>query len=182
MEVREKYVARLMNDPATHGFSEIKFVHTPQIVTGKWVRLRCQYVCQAARQSELVPPFSPTVADTVGMLDEYKFGILVRREIPMPPPVPRDDMWHEFQESLLRAEKECFLRGYGKAFALGVGNCLFCHTDDSLKPCEFPWKSRPTLESIGVNLYDTLDMIGWDMYIVREPSEPFQMFGLLLLE
>ncbi|MBI1292041.1 hypothetical protein GC173_12485, partial [bacterium] len=69
MEVREKYIARLLNDPASHGYSEIKFIHTPQVVVSRWVRQRCQYLCRSSRQSDLCPPFSPTADDTLKMLD-----------------------------------------------------------------------------------------------------------------
>lgn len=182
MEVREKYIARIMTEPAAHGFTEIKFVHTPQICIGKWVRLRCQYVCRQRRQSDLCPPFSVTAEDTSRMLEEYRFGLFVRREIAMPAERPMADHWLEFQQSLVDAESEAFVRGYGKAFAIAAGNCLFGHLDDTMRPCDFSFKSRPTLEAVGINVQDTLDMIGWDMLQVREPHEPFQIYGLLLLE
>lgn len=182
MEVREKYIAKLLSEPESVGFTELKFIHTPQIAPAKWVRLRCQYLCSQTRQSDLCPPFSPTVDDTEKMMMEYRFGLLIRREIPLPATRPMPELWGEFEHAMIEAETEAFVRGYGKAFALGVGNCLFCHHDDSMRPCEFPGKRRPTLEAIGVNLYDTLDMAGWDHLIIRDSDEPFQMFGLLLLE
>jgi predicted metal-binding protein len=182
MEVREKYIARLLNDPVGHGFTEIKFVHTPQIIVSHWVRMRCQYVCRATRQSDLCPPFSPDAEATTRMLDEFKFGLFLRQEVPLPYQGNFSEAWRAFEQCLIEAENECFVRGYGKAFAIAAGNCLFCHHDDSVRPCDFQGKTRPTLESIGVNLYDTLDMIGWDHYLIRDPEEPFQFFGLMLLE
>lgn len=182
MEIREKYVARLINDPFTHGFTEIKFIHMPQIVTARWVRQRCQYMCLAARQSDLCPPFSPSAEDTAKMIDEFKFGLFVRREIPLPFEKDHRELWADFADAMTAAENESFVRGYGKAFALAAGNCIYCHHDDSIRPCDYPGKKRPTLEAVGVNLHDTLDMIGWEHYLIRDAEDPFQFFGLLLLE
>ena len=182
MEVREKYIARLLNDPIVYGFSETKFIHMPQIITSNWVRQRCQYVCRHVRQSDFTPPFSPGAADTQKMLDEFRFGLILRKEVSLPFEGDFMRAWSDFEQAMVESETQAFQRGYGKAFAIGAGNCLFCHHDDSLRPCEFNGKSRPTLEAIGINLHDTLDMVGWDQYLVRSPEEPFQMFGVLLLE
>ncbi len=182
MEMREKFLARVLNAPADFGFTEIKFIHSPQIFVNTWVRLRCQYQCPAAHASGLTPPRTLTADDTTRLLDEYRFGIMARREVPVPFPRPCGELWREFQDDLLRAEHECFVRGYGKAFALAAGNCLFGHHDDTMRPCTFPGKNRPTLESIGINLHETLAVLAWEHLVVRDPEDPLPFFGLLLLE
>jgi predicted metal-binding protein len=182
MEMREKYVARLINEPTRYGFTEIKMINAPQVQLARNVRQRCWYLCKAANQLDTTPPVTPTADDTQLMLDEYKFGLFLRKEVGFPFPVDFDPIWLEFQESMVNAERESFVRGYGKAFAIASGNCLCGHHDDSLRPCNFAGRKRPTLESIGVSLYDTLGLIGWDDYLVRDPHQPFQLFGLLLLE
>lgn len=182
MEVREKYIARVLNTPREFGFDEIKFIHSPQIQTARWTRLRCQYHCQKTAPSELTPPHSPTAVEMQSMIDEFKFGLMVRREEPVPFPEPPGQLWARFQDALIEAENESFIRGYKRAFAIAAGNCQFCHHDDSLRPCEYEGKKRPTLEAVGINLADTLAMIAWDHYLLRDPGDPFQMFGLLLLE
>jgi len=182
MELREKFVGRLLQSPGRLGFTEIRFIHVPQVQVSSWVRLRCQYHCHQARQSDLSPPFSPTAADTREILDDYKYGLMVRREEEIPFSRDYQEVWRDFEKALLEAEHECFVRGYGKAFAVASGNCMFCHHDDSIRPCTYPEKSRPTLEAIGVNLHETLDMIAWEGYLVRDSGDPFSLFGLLLLE
>lgn len=182
MEVREKYIARLLNEPEASGFTEIKFIHSPQIVTSRWVRLRCQYLCNHKRQSDTVPPFSPSTEEISDILEEYKFGLMFRRQVPIPLQRDHQTLWGEFEQAMVEAENEAFIRGYNKAFATGVGNCLFCHHDDSMRPCDFAGKRRPTLEAVGINLSDTLEMIGWEQHLIRDPEEDFQFFGLLLLE
>ena len=181
MEVREQYIARLLKNPGSLGFTEIKFIHSPQLQLSHAVRLRCQYTCQATGRSTLSPPASPGPEQVERMIEEYKFGILVRREVPFPFPEDFGEVWREFQQALVEAENEAFIRGYGRAFALAAGNCLFCHHDNSLRPCMFPSKSRPTFEALGIHLHDTLNLVAWEHFLVRDPEDPFQIFGLLLL-
>lgn len=170
-----------MNEPAEYGFREAKFIHTPQIICSHSDRLRCQYLCSQQRQSALCPPFSPTNTDTQRSLEEYRFGLFIRTEA-QPEGDPRGLPWREFQDAVLSAERECFIRGYSRAFAIGIGNCIHQHHGDAYRPCDYPDKARPTLEAIGVNLTDTLDLLGWDRYLLREPEEPYQLFAVLLLE
>lgn len=182
MEIREKFVGRLMNNPADFGFTRVKVVNTPQVQTARWVRHRCRYICLSPGDGATTCPNTPTADETSQLLDEYKVGLMVHREIPAPVPEDLTESWKSFQDALVYAENESFKRGYGKAFAVGAGNCLFAHHDDSWRPCQYDGKRRPTLESVGVNLFDTLDLIGWDDLLIRDPDDPFHLFGLLLLE
>jgi len=181
VEVREHYIAQVMRNPQEHGLTEAKFVHTPHVITAHSTRLRCQYLCHAESGSPTCPPNSPTQLDTMKILEEYRFGLMLRREIAAG---TEGEMgaWADFHETMLRVEGESFRRGYTKAFALGVGNCIYQQLSDASRPCAFPGKARPTLEAIGVNLTETLDIIGWDAYLARKAEDPFQMFALLLLE
>jgi predicted metal-binding protein len=181
MTVRERFIARVMQNPEGFGLSEAKFIHTPQVFTSPSVRLRCQYHCSQMRQSDFVPPHTPRHDETRQILDEYKYGLMLRREEPFGQR-PAGQMWQEFTANLLRIETESQVRGYTRAFAIGIGNCLYLHHDDSLRPCDFPEKRRPTLEALGVELHETLEMILWHQHLVRTAEEPFQMFALLLLE
>ena len=182
MEMREKYIARLINEPKPSGFTEVKMVNAPQIATARWMRQRCWYLCEASHEVDTVPPLSPSADETQAVLEEFRFGLMISKEVGFPFPQNFDPVWLDFQRSLTNAENQAFVRGYGKAFLIGSGNCLFGHHDDSLRPCRFAGKKRPTMEAVGINLHETLNMIGWDDLRVRDPHEPFQMFGLLLLE
>lgn len=181
MEVREAYIARLISFPSEMGFSEAKFLHAPQVLASHSARLRCQYLCHQQRQSALCPPFSPTHTDMLQAIAEYRFGLILRREAHLTAGSHLEE-WSAFHAAVLAAERESFRRGYARAFALAVGNCVHHHLDDDCRPCEFPGKSRPTLEAVGVNVPETLDVVGWSRFIVRRDGEPFQMLAVLLLE
>jgi len=180
-DTRDAYMSRVLQNPASMNFTEIRFIYSAQIIAGAGIRQRCQYSCQLAHQATLSPPLSPTVIDTQKMLDEFRYGLIVRREAPISDQ-EFGRVWQDFSEKMLEFEHESFIRGYPKALVPAVGSCLFGHNDDSLRPCEYPGKSRPTFEAIGINLGETLDMIGWESYLVRDDHEPFQMFSVLMLE
>lgn len=179
--MREKHVALLMNQPAEFGLAEAKFIHVPQICTGSAVRLRCQYACTHTRQSDLVPPHSPTAEEMRRILDEYRYGLMVRREEPFGHRDHRE-VWSEFSRQVLAIERDCTVRGYARAFAVAIGTCLLLHRDESLRPCEFAGKARPTFEAAGIDLKETLEMIQWHGMVVRDEGEPFQLFALVLLD
>lgn len=180
-EVRERYVALLMQDPELYGFSEVKFIHGAQVFTNRAVRLRCQYTCTETRQSDCSPPYTPTAHETREILDEYKYGVMLRREEPFGRRDHRE-VWSEFAAQVLKIEREAIVRGYPRAFALAIGNCLYQHHDDHLRPCEYPGKNRPTLEALGIEIKDTLEMVQWHGHVSRSTDDPLQMFALLLLE
>lgn len=182
VELREKYIARLINEPERFGFTEVKLFNTPQVTVSRWVRQRCWYLCKSPGQPS-TPPQAPSGDDTRLTLEEYKFGIVIRREVPLAEfEADAASVWAAFQAALTEVESQAFVRGYGKAFVIGAGNCLFCHHDDRFRPCSYPGKRRPTLEAIGVNLYDSFAQMAWEDYLLRGASEPFQLFALLLLE
>lgn len=180
-ELRERFVALMVNDPGLYGLSEVRFVHAPQIFTTRAVRLRCQYACSMTRQSDFSPPHSPTSSETREVLDEYRYGLLLRRE-EHGGRAGSQAIYAPFADRVLAIESECWSRGYPRAFVPAIGTCLYQHHDDSLRPCDYASKMRPTLEAIGVELRDTFEMVHWQQYLNREPDGPLQLFALLLLE
>lgn len=181
-ELRERFVAMVVNDPGLYGLSEARFVHAPQVFTMRGVRLRCQYACSMTRQSDFSPPHSPTSDETRAVLEEYRYGLLLRREEPGRHGMDPGALYGPFADRVLAIEAECWTRGYPRAFVPAIGTCLYQHHDDSLRPCEYASKCRPTLEAIGVELRDTFEMVQWQQYLSREPDGPMQLFALLLLE
>lgn len=180
-ELREKFLARVIRDSREFGLTEAKFIHTPQVHTAGAPRLRCQLSCPQTLQSVMTPPHTPRAEEVRAMLDEYRYGLITRREEPFG---ERDfrEVWQEFGDAMLSLEKQCLGRGYPKSFTLAVGNCLAPLAEDELRPCDYPGKARPTLEALGIDLKETLEMVHWGGMVQRAEDEPMQLFALLLLE
>ena len=164
------------------GITESKFVYTAQVKFANSSRLRCQYDCLAGEKKSMFhPPNTPGLEVSRDMLVEYRFGLLMRREVSAEP-APEMDEWSKFSDTVLKIERKAFLKGYVRAFNLAIGTCQYLHRNDSFRPCLYPDKKRPTFEAVGIELLETLEMVAWHDYAQRTKDEPFQLFALLMLE
>jgi predicted metal-binding protein len=77
-------------------------------------------------------------------------------------------------------EKEAFLDGYWKAFALGSGPCELCRTCG--KFCRFPHQARPSMEACGIDVFATVKAQDFPIRVLRSRKEKGHYYGLLLLE
>lgn len=141
------------------------------VFTGKWVRLKCKYGCSGYGKRLTCPPHSPTSEQTREVLDEYERGLLIH--------FPSEE--DELSEGMANLEREAFLSGYHKAFALAAGPCNFC-SDCNLEQCKHPKKARPSMEACGVNVYKTVRQNGFPISVVKNPDQSQDYYGLLLLE
>ena len=106
------------------------------------------------------------------MLDEYTTAILIHS--------PQD--WVDIKVIVCKLEREAFLSGYYKAFAMGSGPCNLCTTCDTHKPCVHADQARPSMEACGIDVFRTARTAGYSIEVVRDSTSPQNYFGLLLLE
>jgi len=106
------------------------------------------------------------------MLDEYKTAMLVH--------CPSG--WANVKEIVATLEREAFLSGYYKAFAMGSGPCNLCDTCDPQKRCKHPDRARPSMEACGIDVYQTARTAGFPIEVVRDRTCPQNYYGLLLFE
>ncbi|KXA93147.1 hypothetical protein AKJ64_01295 [candidate division MSBL1 archaeon SCGC-AAA259E17] len=142
-----------------------------EVFTGNWVRLKCQFGCGGYGERLTCPPYSPTPQETRKVLDEYESGILVH--------FPSEE--NNLKELMADLEREAFLSGYYKAFALAAGPCNFCE-ECNLEECEHPHKARPSMEACGIDVYKTARNAGYHIEVVKNHEQSQDYFGLLLLE
>ena len=50
------------------------------------------------------------------------------------------------------------------------------------KNCLNPKMARPSMEAAGIDVYQTARQAGFEIHVVRDKKEPFNVFGLVLLE
>ena len=91
-----------------------KVIRPADVVTGSWVRWKCQFGCGGYNTSRMCPPYTPAPEQTRRMLDEYDHGILFES--------PRDMA----KNIAAKLERVVFLAGYYKALGLGSGPCSLC--------------------------------------------------------
>ncbi len=81
---------------------------------------------------------------------------------------------------MVAVEREAFLAGYYKAFAMGEGPCRLCEVC-SLERCVHPQEARPSMEACGIDVFATAHNLGCPIHTLRDRDEPRNLYGLLLL-
>ncbi|HHY98491.1 MAG TPA: DUF2284 domain-containing protein [Firmicutes bacterium] len=154
------------------GAKDARHVDPSSVITGEWVRLKCQYGCDGYGQCLTCPPYSPTPSTTRRVLDGYKTTILVH--------LPSD--WRRLREIISSLEREAFLMGFHKAFAMGSGPCHLCGSCPRSYPCVHPDEARPSMEACGIDVYTTARNAGFTIEVATSRNSPTSYFGLLLVE
>jgi len=79
-------------------------------------------------------------------------------------------------------EREMFLDGYYKAFAMACGPCNLCRECTLSHPCKYEDFARPSMEACGIDVYSTLANAGYELKVVRSYEEGCKFCSLLLIE
>jgi predicted metal-binding protein len=145
-------------------------VRPASVVTAEWVRLKCQYGCGGFGSNLCCPPYSPTPQQTRSALDSYSSAILVH--------AADGPAVHAVVVTL---ERELFLAGYHKAFAMSSGPCRLCD-ECARERCIRPAEARPSMEACGIDVFATVRASGLPIDVVRTRSGRQNCYGLVLVE
>jgi len=164
----EKYVKSAVK----LGARDAKQISADTIVTGPWVRLKCQYGCGVYGQCLTCPPYSPAPEQTARVLKDYQSALLVH-----------GDDYVQITRIVAKIEREAFLDGYHKAFAMGCGPCGLC---DECNPadaeCRHPAEARPAMEACGIDVFQTARSNGFPVEVVKNRSSAQNYYGVVLFE
>jgi predicted metal-binding protein len=78
-------------------------------------------------------------------------------------------------------ERDIFLAGYYKAFALGAGPCRLC-TECTMKDCRHVESARPSMESCGIDVFSTVKNNGYRIEVLKDRFYKMNRFCLVLIE
>jgi len=152
------------------GAADAKVIDPASVVTAGWVRLKCQYGCGGYNSNLCCPPHSPTPDETRKVLDCYRRALLVhcRHSVGV-------------KELVVALERDVFLEGYYRAFALGSGPCHLCD-ECSFEGCAHPREARPSMEASGIDVFATARGNGFPLEVVRDRSCQQNYYGLVLVD
>ncbi len=158
------------------GASDCKPIRTKIVVTGHWVRLKCQFGCDGYGKCLTCPPHSPRPEETQMVLNEYVWALLLKFT-PSPP-----DFDYKAQHSVsTKLEREVFLAGYHKALAFANGPCPYCKTCN-FEECAHPELARPSMEAAGIDVFTTVRNAGYEIKVIQNEKEQPTYFSLVLVE
>jgi predicted metal-binding protein len=164
--------------------AEAKVIDPASVVTAPWVRLKCKYGCDMYGREYCCPPETPTPGQTREILDCYQRAILFHYQAARKEGVNRAKARRAFIDALVELEGEMFKDGYYKAFALLSGPCSLCAECAKSKnnPCNFGARARPSMESCGIDVYQTAWNNGFPIQPLRRKGETQNLYCLILVD
>jgi predicted metal-binding protein len=162
------------------GASDAVVVGPSTIVTAEWVRMKCLYGCTPGGCLNC-PPHSPTPRETRRLLDEYETILLLRFDV--------DSTRTEWlassawvHDTALRLERELFLEGFYKVFAIAGGRPCDLEEDCGRpETCASREGLRPGPVACGIDVFTTSANAGWPLEVVQAPGEPYHRYALILV-
>jgi predicted metal-binding protein len=154
------------------------------------VRLKCSIpLCPYYNNCLHCPPHSPSLDLMRKTIDRYAKAVLFAIDI-----IPADEFSDRSKEreAVAKWAKKCFEitskleafafgSGYHLAMGLGQGSCIkaLCGQERCLVlgggKCPYPLKSRPSMESVGIDVYRLVRKVGWEIYPIYRTVDPMQV-------
>lgn len=174
-------LAKYIEYAVANGATDAKVIDPSSVVTAAWVRMKCYFGCPF-KNSHSCPPQTPTPEETRRVLDCYKRAILFHKEAPKTPERAKNNM--AFLDMLVKMEGDLFKDGYYKSFVYLAGPCPLCKECAKVKDntCIQPGKMRPSMESCGIDVFQTARNNGFFIKTLSEKSETQNLYCLMLVD
>jgi predicted metal-binding protein len=174
----EKYCSAAIEAGVTHA----KQIDPGSVVTAPWVRLKCQFGCPRYGKGYCCPPHTPTPDQTRAILDSYRRAILFHIEAPGAERKVKGRL--EYLDTLVELEGRMFKDQYYKAFIFLEGPCRQCEECGVVKgkPCSQSSKARPSMESCGIDVYQTARNNGFPIQALSERTDTSNRYCLMMVD
>jgi len=190
------------------GATNVASLDARDVVVDERVRLKCSVpVCDDYGLNLMCPPNVMSVHGFREMLAKYNHAILIQIKSPIPPEMMEELQKAEDVAALYKSAK--FLDSYRKtfdpvklklhrivhkveaqAFALGyrfatgftAGSCKLCKecvAISSHEPCRQPFRARPSMEAVGIDVFKTAENAGLPFEI--PPKDKTVWNGIVLV-
>ena len=174
--------AELEKEFKKRGFNDFKWIDPKNIVVSQWVRMKCTYGCSEFGNNASCPPNTPSVAECERFFSEYENAVIFRFEKQLDDPEARHEWSKKINMKLLKLEKRIFLEGYVKTFLLQMDSCYICKKcSKDLKDCKHPELSRPSPEGMAVDVFSTVEQIGYPIKVLKDYTETMNRYAILMI-
>jgi predicted metal-binding protein len=152
------------------GASEAVLIDVTDIVVDERVRLKCRVpLCDSYDRNLMCPPYVPTVAEFRDALHHYSLAVLIQVSAALEKPyanAPTEEVFipaKKLHALVHSGEKEAFAAGFRFAAGFIGGCCRLCDecvAVDGSTRCRFPFKARPSMEAVGIDVVATSEKAG----------------------
>ena len=173
------------------GGDDAIIISAQDVIIDERVLAKCMYPkCKYYGNCLNCPPYSMPPEQTQRVVDKFNYGILVKINPPTDAVVSADkapDKSEEYSnvyrrklaEIIAKIEARAFYDGHYLAVGFACGSCknYLCKGSecDPLtnkgKGCRFPYKSRSSMEAVGIDIYRMVVRVGWDIYPIGKGTQ-----------
>jgi predicted metal-binding protein len=183
------------------GATAARIIPSRQVVIDERVRLKCEVPrCAGYGQYLTCPPYVMSVETFSKIRSSYKWGLLVQVEAKDIDSTDKDKgrinrtilkenrkLHRSFKLKLLEiveaVESAAFKKGMRFATGLVGGSCVLCERcvdDKSSDACRHPFRARPPMEAVGIDVVKTAQNAGLPIHL--SSSKNVVWTGLVLLD
>ena len=182
----ERYVQKALEMGATHA----TVIKAEDIPVDERVTLKCQIPrCFGYGAGAHCPPNTLQPAELRELLKKYHWAVLFTLDV-APTVIVRDRAtikervaaYQQIYKMVSEVESLAFYDGHYLAFGFGAGSCrhTFCGEQENCqamegKRCRFSLISRPSMEAVGIDVYQLVARQGWDIYPIGSGAKPTDM-------
>jgi predicted metal-binding protein len=174
---RRRIAARHVEALKQHGACDVVEIRAADVVVADWVLEKCQFGCSGYNQCLTCPPRSPSPDQMRRILAGYQRALLVH----FVHEIRSVRQWPRVRKIMAGAERELFLDGFEKAWALAAGPCELCE-ECTLDECRHPKLARPAMEACGIDVFATAHAAGLPIQVVTSRDQPIDLYCLLLVD
>jgi predicted metal-binding protein len=172
------------------GATKARILKTEEIPVDERVTLKCQVPrCFGYGVSAHCPPNTLKPEELREYLKKYRWAVFFIRDVPSEVIVrdkstikERVAVYQHVFKIVNEIESMAFYDGHYFAFGFAAGSCrhTFCGLQEDClavqgKKCRFSLRSRPSMEAVGIDVYNLTASSGWDIYPIGSSAEPADM-------
>jgi len=200
-ETIESYQLQLCEKAKHLGASQVVTIPASDVVLDERTLLKCMVpICSHYGVDLMCPPNVLTVSKFKEILGQYNNAVLIKVDIPPDgltvepgdldkPQTPTTEYLSIVREAKLKlheivcqVESMCVRSGYYFAAGLVGGSCSLCDECVGIESglsCRHPFKARPAMEAMGIDVVATVRKAGLDLGFGRDESKGW--IGLVLV-
>lgn len=161
------------------GADRVIIVRAEAIPVDERVTLKCQIPrCFGYGVSAHCPPNTLKPSELRELLAKYQWAVFFTKDV-LPEVIVRDkatikdrvEAYRQIYSIVGEIESMAFYDGHYLAFGFAAGSCrhTFCGRQEKClamegEKCRFPLLSRPSMEAVGIDVYNMVASAGWDIY------------------
>lgn len=159
------------------GADKAAIIDTSAISVSEAVAFKCRVPrCPNYASCANCPPHAPTPEEFRRVLANFSKAILFNKrfapEVMLSPDqeAARTEAFRSIFQLAAKLESAAFYAGHYLSFGLAAGSCrnVLCHEQKGCavlegKACLFPALARPSMEAVGIDVFQLAALAGWDM-------------------